>query len=420
MNENKKEHASFSTAQRIFSFYIVMLLIGICIGIGIKTSITFAIAAAVIAVILVGISMFRTKSRIIEPLNKIKELAERISKCDISTDIEVTANDEFGHIGQALNKSQAELRKMIKLCTDNSMSVSALSEEVLATVQELSASLENITLEFEKIDSSSQENSGNVEEIYASIQQVTANMEELSAKAETGNENSNSIKERAEHVKAHSKKAIETTENVYVEREDSIKKAIEESKVVEEIRIMADSIASIAEQTNLLALNAAIEAARAGESGKGFAVVAEEIRKLSEESASSVVTIQNTIEKVEKAFGNLSVNGKEILEFINTNVNSDLKEYGDVAIQYNEDGKFISEMSTQISEMSESVTASIEQVSAAIESTAKNSETVSGSAHKIQEGIADTSTAMKQVSETIEKESVKAEELTKIISEFKL
>lgn len=183
---------------------------------------------------------------------------------------------------------------------------------------------------------------------------------------------------------------------------------------------MADSIASIAEQTNLLALNAAIEAARAGESGKGFAVVAEEVRKLAEESASSVITIQNTIERVEKAFNNLSENSKEIIGFIKTNVKEDLEGYGSIALQYTKDGEFVSAMSKKIAEMSEHVNVSIEQVSAAISNTAKNSEEVSGSTHSIQQGIDDTSTAMKQVVETISKEAIKAEELSSIISKFKL
>ena len=67
---------------------------------------------------------------------------------------------------------------------------------------------------------------------------------------------------------------------------------LKNGKVVDNIKIMADTIGSIAEQTNLLALNAAIEAARAGEQGKGFAVVAEEVRKLAEQSSQAVTGIQ--------------------------------------------------------------------------------------------------------------------------------
>jgi len=47
-----------------------------------------------------------------------------------------------------------------------------------------------------------------------------------------------------------------------------------------------------------MALNAAIEAARAGEHGRGFAVVAEEVRKLAEQSNSSVHEIETIINEL--------------------------------------------------------------------------------------------------------------------------
>lgn len=422
MNKDVKEEIKIflSIRAKVFVAFTLLIAIGVAIGIALKTSSTVAIITIVISAIITAILVFFTSIMIMQPLRKIKGLAERMSKYDIGTDIKVSRNDEFGMIGMALNKAQANLRELIKVCVDNATNVSALSEEASATVQELSANIEEINSEFEKIDSNTQANSGNVEEIYASIQQVTANMEELAAKAESGNQNSTEIKERARKVEINSKRAIENTRNVYHEKEKNIKKAIEESKVVEEIKVMADSIAAIAEQTNLLALNAAIEAARAGESGKGFAVVAEEVRKLAEESASSVVTIQNTIQRVETAFGNLSDNSKEILGFIKTEVSEDLKGYGSIAVQYNEDGEFISQMSRKIAEMSEQVNASVEQVSGAISGTAKNSEVVSSSTHNIQQGINETSLAMKQVAETITREAAKAEELSSIIARFKL
>lgn len=67
------------------------------------------------------------------------------------------------------------------------------------------------------------------------------------------------------------------------------------SKNMDDVNNFLAGITNIAEQTNLLALNASIEAARAGESGRGFAVVAEEVRKLAEQSGTSVKEISGIL-----------------------------------------------------------------------------------------------------------------------------
>ncbi len=60
----------------------------------------------------------------------------------------------------------------------------------------------------------------------------------------------------------------------------------------EEINEVSAFIKEIADETKMLGLNAAIEAARADDAGRGFGVVAEEIRKLSDQSKSTVPKIK--------------------------------------------------------------------------------------------------------------------------------
>ncbi len=75
----------------------------------------------------------------------------------------------------------------------------------------------------------------------------------------------------------------------------------------EEINKVSEFIKEIANETKMLGLNAAIEAARAGDAGRGFGVVAEEIRKLSDQSKSTVPKIAE-----------LTNNIKDITQMANT------------------------------------------------------------------------------------------------------
>lgn len=79
----------------------------------------------------------------------------------------------------------------------------------------------------------------------------------------------------------------------------------------EDINGVLGFIKQIADETKMLGLNAAIEAARAGEVGRGFGVVAEEIRKLSDESKTTVGSIKDLTDKI-KAKVDETLNNSEV------------------------------------------------------------------------------------------------------------
>ncbi|AVQ44513.1 methyl-accepting chemotaxis protein [Clostridium botulinum] len=367
--------------------------------------------------ILIGLFIARN---IAKPLNKIKDLAERLANYDFSTSITVTRGDEFGQTAVALNTAQENVNGLVKIIMENSQDISASSEELSATVEELSSKVETIDTAINNIAASMQESSAASEEISASVEEVDSSANELSQKAMEGSDNSNQFKERATEVKKNSQKAIDESRRIHLEKKSNMERAVEEGRVVDSIKVMADTIASISEQTNLLALNAAIEAARAGEQGKGFAVVAEEVRNLAEQSKDAVLSIQETIVKVQGAFKSSIDTGSDILEFINTQVMEQFDAYGETGSQYYEDSDFVSKMSEEIAAMSEEVTATLGQVSGAVQNMAISAQRSNEEADIIKDSMNETTKAIEQVAETAQSQAELAQNLNEMVHKFKI
>jgi methyl-accepting chemotaxis protein len=382
--------------------------------------ITITILVCLISIIIAISAGIYMHKNIISRLNGLKDFASRLAGYDFSKDIRIIRKDEIGEIGSQLNFAQKNVKGLISTIVDESYNISSLSQELSANVEEISAKLDEVDNSSRNINSTLTATSATAEEIAASVEEVNSSMESLSSKAEEGSSNAEKIKSRAEKVKEDSRIAIKNTAEVREQKKKNIIKAIEDAKVVEEVKVMANAIAEIAEQTNLLALNAAIEAARAGESGKGFAVVAEEVRKLAEESSQTVITIQNTIGKIQDAVKNLSENSNDILDFMSTEVDKQLQGYARIGERYSSDGDFVSLMSEELVSMAQEVEATIEQINEAIQNTAADVQQSSVNSEKIQSEIEGSSAAMAQVANAATEQAQIAVNLTELVQKFKL
>lgn len=150
------------------------------------------------------------------------------------------------------------------------------------TTAEVNAGAEQVSAGAMSLADSSTEQAAFIEELVATLHEITLKTQETAASSQVAKEANG----EAYLALMHSNEQVGEMLQAMGEIEEKSKEIIEIIKAIDDITF----------QTNILSLNAAIEAARAGTAGKGFAVVADEVRNLATQSSNSSQSIAELIE----------------------------------------------------------------------------------------------------------------------------
>ncbi|MFT8352214.1 methyl-accepting chemotaxis protein [Clostridium saccharoperbutylacetonicum] len=353
-------------------------------------------------------------------LKQVLNFAEAIGEGDLTNKIAIDSRDEIGRLSKALNKAGEHIKELITKIVISAEKINSSSGDLSATTEEISSMMNTSGEATETIAKGAQDLSATTEEVHASMDEIARDTHDLADKAEESKTSGDEINKRAIEVKQKAAENIKQGNIIYEEKKLNIIKAIEEGKVVEEVKIMADSIGSISEQTNLLALNAAIEAARAGEQGKGFAVVADEVRQLAEQSSEAVIQIQNMVTQVRNAFDAISSSGQDILDYIANNVQPSYNLLLDTGVQYEKDAEFVSHMAIDIFNATKHMNDTVTQVNKAFESVSLTAEESAASSEEVLASISEITKVVAQVADSAQSQAELALELHELVQKFKI
>ena len=274
--------------------------------------------------------------------------------------------DDFGKLAASLESMRNEMSGLIGEVKSQATEITRMVQEIDDNIQALDEEIENVSATTEELAAGMEETAASSEEINAMSHEIESAAKSIATRSQDGATEADDIRDRAVGIKKTTTENDERTKAIHAEINEGLTKALEDSKVVDQIGVLAESIMEITGQTNLLALNASIEAARAGEAGKGFAVVADEIRVLAEQSKAAVVHIQDVTKNVVESVTNLADGAKKLLEFVGTDVVDSFAGFSDMADSYSNDAGKIDGLVTDFSASSEQLLASINGVMDAI------------------------------------------------------
>ena len=285
---------------------------------------------------------------ITRPLVDMESNARKMAAGDLTTEMNVTSDDEIGKLAMAFNYMAKHIHELV-------FQIAQVSEQVASGAR-------NISDSGNQLADGAATQAASVEQLSASIAEINNQLAMTAGNADEANRLTVDAKSMADKGNLQMNDMLVAIDDIGISSR-SISNII---KVINEIAF----------QTNILALNAAVEAARAGQHGKGFAVVADEVRNLASRCAKAA---QETTDIIEGSMANVDAGTRLARETANA-----LKDIKD----------------------------GVEKVAALVSDIAAASEKQSTALEMLNQGISQVSNVVQNNSATAEESAASSEELS--------
>lgn len=281
----------------------------------------FMILIAFVGFLVLDLYFYRTIHRVLRPLKEIESVAQQMAKGDLTVEVKHHSNDELGRLSDSFRELIGtmsfyvnDIGRAMKLMADGNFDIkpekpfvgdfAKIEQSITEFMIRMSQTLEFINESSDQVYQAADlvsntsmtlsqgavEQAASIEELSATIAEISNGVSHNSAAAETARDN-------GELANVKLTEFDEKMQHLMVAMEAITEHSKEISKIIK-------AIEDIAFQTNILALNAAVEAARAGTAGKGFAVVADEVRNLASKSAEAAQSTTKLIGETIAAVNN--------------------------------------------------------------------------------------------------------------------
>jgi methyl-accepting chemotaxis protein len=278
--------------------------------------------------------------------------------------------------------SEGDLTVQVPICSEKDQIGNGLTDLVNnfhGLVASIATAIDQVTSGANLVSDSSLSLSQGATNQASTVQELTASLEQVSEQTHLNAQNAETANALAKSAKSNAAEGNTQMKDMLKAMEDI---SISSANINKIIKVIDD----IAFQTNILALNAAVEAARAGQHGKGFAVVAEEVRNLAGKSANAAKEttemIENSIRKVEAGTKIANQTAKSLDEIV-FEVDRAADLINSIAVASIEQARSIEQINFGITQVSQVVQTN----AATAEESAAASEELSGQAAQLKEHV---------------------------------
>ncbi len=273
--------------------------------------------------------LLKAMQKMIDSLKEKADITARIAEGDLSSDVVLASEkDMLGHTLQTMiNSLKTKAFQVEEIARGNlALQIGTVSDRdrlgcaLVRMVESLNELLFDVNSAAEELASGSNQISTTSQNLAVGASQQAASLEEISSSMEQLKRQSDSNLNNASSVKDVSVNSKTKAEKIKTQMAGMLSAMKDINRTAEQISAIVKTIDEIAFQTSVLSINAAVEAARAGEKGKGFAVVAEEVRSLAQRSAQASKEtnsmVLNSISTIEKGVSRANETADSVTDII--------------------------------------------------------------------------------------------------------
>ena len=337
-----------------------------------EQALVLSVVFIIVSVIALLVTLLSVLGLVITPLGRTqREINDIISAIDrregdLTSRVTILSNREIAQVGTGINVFMGKLQDIFKVITDNSIKMEQVVNEVRDSVLTSNNSVSSLSAMTEELSATMGEMASNASVINKNAFEVKKEVSAIVGQTEDIRQYTTEMKTHASSIENTAHGAMESAEQKINQILEVLEQAIKESESVDQVNNLTNDILSIASKTNLLSLNASIEAARAGEAGKGFAVVAMEISQLSSASQEAANRIQSINNIVIQAVHNLAENANDLVVYINTSILPEFKNFAVGGTEYKSKADSIESMMNDFTKRMDSLQGTIEEIADSI------------------------------------------------------
>ncbi|GAE28869.1 methyl-accepting chemotaxis protein [Alkalihalobacillus hemicellulosilyticus] len=374
-----------------------------------------------VVAIMIGLAcMVFFLNRFVSTITRVNEQMGKIAEGDLTGEkLASNGNDELAELSQSVNNMQSDLTLIVDGVKGATNHVDTQSKQLTQFAVEVKEGSEQIAATIEELSSGVERQASSATDVVERMSQFNQDIHEATKDGEEVTHHSHIVRKLTEEGSLYMSRTVEQMKQIDRVVSDAVKKVRGLDEKSQEISTLVQVIKDVSEQTNLLALNAAIEAARAGEQGKGFAVVADEVRKLAEQVTGSVEDITSIVSTVQLESNDVARALEDGYQTVNEGTteiertNGTFKQMNESITQMVAKMEAIAEKLHLLTENSNEVGTFIEDIAAISEQSAAGIEEVSASAEQ-------SSGAMEEVTRSADELAKLANDLKEQMNRFKL